>query len=261
MSGVDFVWLGCLVLAAVAASIGAAGASMDRVEAYVRRFWQPAARVVSNGRTSKATSAMFANEPLGSRRMVAAAIGGLVLLWISVIGTVLLATAWLGLRLIAARRRAAALSRDIVRELPEVVDLFAVALNSGHNVASATSVVSSRGDGPVSVALRECVALASRGQPLEEVLSNVAHELGGPDAAVRPLIAALVASERHGVPVAQSLGRLAEDVRVERRRTAERAARRLPVTMLFPLVFCVLPAFGLLTVVPVLIDALRSFSV
>ena len=37
-----------------------------------------------------------------------------------------------------------------------------------------------------------------------------------------------------------------------RRVAAEEAARRIPVTMLFPLVMCVLPAFALLTVVPIL---------
>ena len=40
-----------------------------------------------------------------------------------------------------------------------------------------------------------------------------------------------------------------------RRRRAEEAARRLPVQLLFPLVLCVLPAFVLLAVVPLLLAA------
>jgi tight adherence protein C len=51
---------------------------------------------------------------------------------------------------------------------------------------------------------------------------------------------------------------LATDVRADRRRRAEEAARRVPVKLLFPLVLCVLPAFALLTVAPLLAGALGS---
>ena len=44
--------------------------------------------------------------------------------------------------------------------------------------------------------------------------------------------------------------RLAAEARLERRRAAEATARRVPVKLLFPLVLCTLPAFALLTVVP-----------
>ena len=37
-------------------------------------------------------------------------------------------------------------------------------------------------------------------------------------------------------------------------------ARRVPVQLLFPLVACVLPAFALLTVVPLLAGTLRTLS-
>jgi pilus assembly protein TadC len=76
--------------------------------------------------------------------------------------------------------------------------------------------------------------------------------------AVRPLVAALAASERYGAPLADGLVCLADDARRLRRRRAEEAARRLPVTLLFPLVTCTLPAFGLLTVGPLIASAARS---
>ena len=66
----------------------------------------------------------------------------------------------------------------------------------------------------------------------------------------------LVASERYGVPLTEGLDRVAREARLERRRRAEERARRLPVLLLFPLVLCVLPAFGLLTVVPLLVGSL-----
>ena len=46
--------------------------------------------------------------------------------------------------------------------------------------------------------------------------------------------------------------------RVTGTRRAASSARRVPVTLLFPLVFCTLPAFALLTVAPLLAGGLRS---
>ena len=67
---------------------------------------------------------------------------------------------------------------------------------------------------------------------------------------LRPLADALLATDRLGVPVGPVLARLAEEDRTALRRAAEAHARRIPVRLLFPLVFLVLPAFVLLTVVP-----------
>ena len=72
----------------------------------------------------------------------------------------------------------------------------------------------------------------------------------------RPVTDVLLASDRLGAPAGPALTRLAHDVRADLRRRAEARARTLPVKLLFPLVFLVLPAFGLLTVVPALLAAL-----
>ena len=68
---------------------------------------------------------------------------------------------------------------------------------------------------------------------------------------LRPLVEALLASDRLGAPVGPALGTARSrgaPPRFDDR--AETHARRVPVRLLFPLVFLVLPAFVLLTVVP-----------
>ena len=71
-------------------------------------------------------------------------------------------------------------------------------------------------------------------------------------------MAALVASERYGAPLAAGLDRLAAEVRASRRRRADEVARKVSVKLLFPLVLCILPAFALLTVAPLIASALKS---
>ena len=72
---------------------------------------------------------------------------------------------------------------------------------------------------------------------------------------LQPLTDALLASDRLGAPVGDALARLAVEERAGLRRRAEAEARTVPVRLLFPLVFLVLPAFGLLTVVPTLVSS------
>jgi tight adherence protein C len=75
---------------------------------------------------------------------------------------------------------------------------------------------------------------------------------------LRRAVMAMSRTESLGTPLAESLRRRADEVREARRAHAAERARKAPVKMLFPLVFMILPAFLLLTVVPVLLSTLRS---
>ncbi|MEN3315508.1 MAG: tight adherence protein [Acidimicrobiaceae bacterium] len=152
------------------------------------------------------------------------------------------------------RRRVAALAAD----LPDVVDLLTLAVGAGLTVGLAVAHVARRGSGPLTVELRQVTEDVALGRRLADALDDLPARAGE---AVRPLVGALVASERYGAPLVTSLERLADEVRRDRRRRAEEAARKVPVKLLFPLVACTLPAFGLLTVAPLIASAVRSLRV
>jgi len=139
--------------------------------------------------------------------------------------------------------------------LPDVVDLFVLAVGAGLTVPLAVEMVARRADGPLGAELRRVVADVGVGRRLADALEDVPGRGGE---SVRPLTAALIASERYGAPLTAGLERLAGEVRRDRRRRAEEAARRIPVKLLFPLVGCTLPAFALLTVAPLFAGAVRS---
>jgi len=156
---------------------------------------------------------------------------------------------------VLARRRDRARRLSVAADLPEVVDLLVMAIGAGLTVPLAVAAVAQRSPGRVARELARASEEAGLGRRLADALDDIPSRTGE---AVRPLVAALVASERYGAPLAAGLDRLAGEVRRDRRRQAEEAARKVPVKLLFPLVTCTLPAFGLLTVAPLIASAVRS---
>jgi len=150
------------------------------------------------------------------------------------------------------RRRARAASHD---QLADVVDLFALAVGAGCNLRLALDAVASRAPPEWVAPLAEVLARIGSGAAAADALEALLASTGEH---ARPLVTLLVTSERYGTALLPALERLAADERLERRRRAEERARRVPVKLLFPLVLCVLPAFGALTVVPLLAGALGS---
>ncbi|HEX2041027.1 MAG TPA: type II secretion system F family protein [Acidimicrobiales bacterium] len=197
-------------------------------------------------------------DPPTARRLGAAAVVGLAALPVLPLAAVPAAsTAW-AVPAVAARRREQRRQARLAAGLPEVVDLLALAVGSGLTVHLALAQVARRAEGPLAAELARVVDEVALGRRLADALDDVPTRGGE---ALRPLVAALVASERYGAPLGPGLDRLADEVRRDRRRRAEEAARKVPVKLLFPLVTCTLPAFGLLTVAPLIASAVRSLRI
>ncbi len=153
----------------------------------------------------------------------------------------------------ARRARTVAVERD----LAVVVVLISLAVSAGNNLSAALDVASAHTGGPVAGALADAVVRAGRGTRLADELEALPEQLGE---AVRSFVAALVSCDRYGAALGPTLDRLALEVRTMSRQRAEAAARRLPVRLLFPLVTCILPAFALLTVAPLIAESVRGLS-
>jgi len=116
-------------------------------------------------------------------------------------------------------------------------------------------MVAPRLTSPVGEALALADRDAAAGQPRADAIVDALTPLGERALALAHLLADHL---RYGVPLAPGLERLGLELRLERRRAAEQEARRVPVRLLGPLVTCTLPAFALLTVVPLLVASLRA---
>jgi tight adherence protein C len=139
------------------------------------------------------------------------------------------------------------------RDVAIAVDLVGVGVNAGCPPYQAVELAAMWSPPRVAPELHAIVHACALGQSFDDALR--AGGLRTP--ALRGLTDTLRTSARLGSPAAPSLVRLASEVRADVRRRAEARARTVPVRLCFPLVCCILPAFGLLTVVPVVVDGLH----
>jgi tight adherence protein C len=167
------------------------------------------------------------------------------------------AGAWLVPDLVLARSVRARIRRADA-ELPQFLDLLAAASSAGLAAPAAIKRAAAGLRGPLAGELARATASVEVGGRWREELAAIADRLRLPD--LRAAVTAIARTETLGSSLAEALGDLAEDVREARRSRATERARTAPVKMLFPLVFMILPAFLLLTVVPVLIATLRSLK-
>ena len=157
----------------------------------------------------------------------------------------------LGVARADARRR-----RAMDAEIPQLLDLLAAGSAAGLSAVVGLQRSVSVLRGPLGAELRASLDAVDLGARWREELATVTERLALPD--LRRAVAVLTRTETLGTSLTEATRELAADVRGSRRAAVAERARAAPVKMLFPLVFLVLPAFLLLTVVPVLLTTVQS---
>jgi Flp pilus assembly protein TadB len=133
-------------------------------------------------------------------------------------------------------------------ELPHLVGLLASAVRGGLPPATALHLVCVALPGPAADALGSLPARIAIGVDPVEVWRTLEA-----DPALAPLGRTLARSVRTGEPVAEALERLGLELAALARAEVEDAARRVGVQAAVPLGVCLLPAFLLLGIVPVVV--------
>lgn len=137
-----------------------------------------------------------------------------------------------------ARERAA-------RELPHVVRLLGLALDSGAPPAQALEIVADALPGPAADRLRPVAVRMRLG-----IDPAAGWAVLGQDPALAPLGRTLARAHEGGLSVSAAVGRLADDLAREARADVERRARAVGVKAAAPLGLCLLPSFLLIGIVP-----------
>ena len=156
------------------------------------------------------------------------------------------------------RSKVSANKRAVASALPDAVELLAVCTQAGLNIPLALERVARATPGVLGDELGRVVDQVGLGATRRDALKGLVARCDLDD--VHAFVSALDQADRFGAGVASSLDALAADMRSRRRTQTEEAARRAPVKMLFPLVLMILPAFILLTIVPLLLGTFQTLG-
>jgi len=142
---------------------------------------------------------------------------------------------------------------QLLDDLPTGVDLLAACLDAGAAPESSLLVVSRALQGPVG---EELLAVHHRLEvgvdPVQVWRGVAAHPQLG------PLGRAIGRAHETGAPVGRAVHQLAEELRAQGRADVETRARSIEVKAAAPLGLCLLPAFVVLGVVPMVVGVFSS---
>jgi tight adherence protein C len=166
----------------------------------------------------------------------------------------MLPSIWLSRRI---RRR----QNEIVKTLPDAIDLLTISVEAGLPFDGAMQRVADKWDNEISRAFGRVLTEIRVGKSRRDALRDMAERAGVPD--VTSFVAALVQADQLGISIAKVLRIQSEQMRIKRRQRAEEKAHQAPVKMLIPMTFLIFPSIWIVIIGPAIIVLKQSsiFSV
>jgi len=146
----------------------------------------------------------------------------------------------------------------IQRSLPDVLDQITINVEAGLGFEAAVARVTQSTSGALGDELARTLQDIQFGLPRETAFANLLERTDVTD--LRIFVNSMNQSERYGIPIAQVLRVTSAELREKRRERAEERATKMPVIMLFPLVFCILPVFLVVVAGPAFIDIMDALG-
>ncbi len=158
-------------------------------------------------------------------------------------------------------RRVKKRQREILNGFPDALDMLVTCTEAGLGLNAALQRVASE----LSIsypALTDEVELVNAeirvGVDRIQALRNLVDRTG--IAEIRGLVSLLSQSMRFGNSIADSLRIYSEEFRDKRMQKAEELAAKIPIKMIFPMVFCLVPAFFLIGAGPAVVGVVRALQ-
>ncbi len=129
---------------------------------------------------------------------------------------------------------------DIVRALPDALDMIVVCTEAGQSFDQAIRRVSEYWHNPLTDEFNRILAEIAFGRTRHEALTSTSERIQMTE--MSNLIAAIIQADVLGVSIGKVLRVQADQLRTIRRQRAEELARQASIKMLFPLVFLIFPA-------------------
>jgi pilus assembly protein TadC len=141
-------------------------------------------------------------------------------------------------------------TEDFNKELPYVIDLLFIATLSGQNIYNAIKILVEKHKGGVSSELKKFLKDVDLGIGKTEAYKNVISRNSTED--FKKLLFLILQAEKYGSAISDVLKQKSKFMKFEISQNYDRKSRKLAISMLFPLVFLILPSFVLLVGGPLL---------
>ena len=149
-------------------------------------------------------------------------------------------------------------SEKLQRALPDAIDLLTISVESGLGFDAACAQVARNTDGPLADEFARMLQEMQIGRGRTDALRSMAERTNLPD--LRSFVSAMVQADSFGIPIAQVLRVQSSEIRTKKRQWAEEMAQKVPVKILVPLIFCILPCLFIAVLGPAGISIMNSFS-
>jgi tight adherence protein C len=145
---------------------------------------------------------------------------------------------------------------QIQADAADIIDQLTICVEAGLGLDAALARVAATTEGPLTDELRHTMSDIRAGVPRAQALRALSDRAQIIE--IRQLVTALLQAQKHGVSMADTLRVQSAEMRLKRAQRTEEKAAKLTVKMLFPIIFCFLPVFMIVTVVPSLINVFES---
>lgn len=143
-------------------------------------------------------------------------------------------------------------------ELANTLDQMLISVEAGLGFEGAMARAGENGKGPLADELIRTLQDMQVGRSRRESYIALAERTNVPE--LRSFVQAVVQADAYGIAISRVLRVQAKVMRVKRRQRAEEKAMKLPVTILFPLLFFIFPVLFIAILGPAVINAIDTFS-
>jgi tight adherence protein C len=153
--------------------------------------------------------------------------------------------------------RGAKRQKAIEEELPNTLDQMLISVEAGLGFEAAMARAGQNGKGPLAEELVRTLQDMQVGRSRKDAYLAMGQRSDVPD--LRSFVRSVVQADTYGIALANVLRTQAKQMRIKRRQRAEEKAMKLPVKVLFPLMFCILPVLFIVLIGPAVISVMQNF--
>ncbi|MGH3127871.1 MAG: type II secretion system F family protein [Gaiellaceae bacterium] len=146
----------------------------------------------------------------------------------------------------------------IDKQMPDMIDLLVVTIEAGLGVLASMRVASESMSDPLGQELRLTLQEQRMGLSVGQAIESLGRRADSPN--MNTFVRAITQGERLGVSIGTTMRNLSLEMRKRRRAMAEERAQKMPIKMLFPLIFFIFPALFIVILTPMMINIVDALG-